>query len=672
MAERGGLEREIIELRRQLQEHNHRYYIDDAPTISDAEYDALLRRLQRLETEAGLPIPPDSPTQTVGAPPSTRFTPRRHKVAMLSLENAFSDAEMAAFDRRLRTLLGDGADCEYVVEPKIDGLAVNLTYIDGRLVCAATRGDGTQGEDVTANARTIADIPWRLRGEPPPELEIRGEVLMDRPTFTRLNRERRAEGAAPFANPRNAAAGSLRQRDPRVTAGRGLRFFAYAVGAGLEAIPAANQEGLLAWLRGCGLPVQPWQKCATIDEIVALVARWERELRHSLPYDIDGLVFKLNDFAQQQRVGALARAPRWAIARKFAAEEATTRVAAIRWQVGRTGVLTPVADLDPVAVAGVTVTHATLHNIDELRRKDVRPGDRVVVRRAGEVIPEIVRSLGREGTRAEPPDAPETCPACGARTRRATGEVAIRCDNISCPAQLLQHCRHFVSREAMDIDGLGRKLLTRLVDEGMVTSIADLYRLPWSRIAEWEGMGEKKIANLRQAVEASKSRPLERFLFALGIRHVGAATARALAGRFPSLERLQAAPIDALTAIDGIGEAVARAIRDFFSEPRNRRLLDELAGLGVRPQVAEGGADAPRPLAGRRIVVTGTIEGWSRRALEQRLRALGAALSSSVSARTDLVIAGERAGGKLTRARELGVSVLNSADLPNWLEAMED
>ncbi len=662
---------EIARLRRLLTEHNHRYYVDDTPTISDAEYDAMLRRLQELEQTSGEPVPADSPTQTVGAPPSTSFASREHRIPMLSLDNAFSDEEITAFDNRVRAAL-DGEEIRYIAEPKIDGLAINLCYEDGHLTCAATRGDGRTGEDVTANARTIADIPWKLAGSVPAILEVRGEVLMDRSTFARLNQEREAHGEPSFANPRNAAAGSLRQIDPRITAKRSLRFFAYATGAGNEEIPASTQDGLLTWLRDAGFAVQPWHVCRSVAEIHALVARWEHELRRTLNYDIDGMVIKVDSFEQQQRLGHVARAPRWAIARKFAAEEATTRIREIRWQVGRTGVLTPVADLEPVAVAGVTVSHATLHNIDELLRKDVRPSDRVVVRRAGDVIPEIVRSLGNEGHRPPAPTPPAACPVCAAHTVREEGKAAIRCSNVSCPAQLLQHCCHFVSRNAMDIDGLGSRILERLVNEQHIASVADIYRLPWQEIAQWEGMGDKRIANLKQAIEASKARPLERLIFALGIRHVGTTIARNLADRFGTMKRLQQATTEDLEKIEGVGALIAASIRDFFSEPRNRQLIADLYRLGIAPPLpqVEGSSPEEQPLAGKRIVVTGTIEGWKRSEIESQLRALGATTSSSVSARTDLLIAGEKAGSKLERARMLGTEIIPGDLLPKWLESL--
>ncbi|MDX8409680.1 MAG: NAD-dependent DNA ligase LigA [Mariprofundales bacterium] len=667
------LKQQIEQLCATLHAHNHRYYIDDAPTIPDAEYDALLRRLQALEAEwlqqSGEAPPPDSPSQSVGAAPSTAFAPCRHAVPLLSLSNAFSDAEMVDFDRRVHQLL-EGESVGYVVEPKIDGLAINLRYEQGQLIRAATRGDGTTGEDVTANVRTIRDIPWQLAGEVPPLLEVRGEVLMDHATLIRLNHARVEAGKAPLANPRNAAAGSLRQIDPRQTAQRSLRFFAYGVG---ESPPQLRtHHAVLDWLRDLGFPVQPWQQCEDCDQMAAVVAQWEQQQRAAMAYDIDGLVFKVDDLAQQRSLGVLSRAPRWAIARKFAAEEVETTVAAIRWQVGRTGVLTPVADLEAVAVAGVMVSHATLHNIDEIQRKDVRVGDRVVVRRAGDVIPEVVRSLGAV-PRQPPATAPLCCPACGAAVVREDEEVALRCDSASCAAQLLQHLRHFVGRQAMDIDGLGVRLLQRLVDEEVVRSLADLYCLPWDRLAQWDGLGEKKISNLQQAVDASRQRPLDRFLFALGVRHVGATTARDLARSFPSLPQLMVATVGVLEQVDGVGPQVAASVHGFFAGEVNRDLIARMLALGLRPQEPSSlsAGSEQLPLSGKRVVVTGTIEGWKRSGLEAELRRLGAVTSASVSPNTDMVIAGVKAGSKRARAEKLHITIVEGAELTGWLQAME-
>ncbi len=662
-ADKARLRAEIEQLRREIREHNYRYYVLDRPVISDAEYDRLMRRLERLEAELGEPVPPDSPTQTVGAPPSEAFRPRRHAEPMLSLANAFSEDEVREFVSRIRSMLNEPV--RFIVEPKVDGLAINLRYESGRFAWAATRGDGTTGEDVTDNVRTIADIPWRLPEDAPEEIEVRGEVYMSRAAFEALNREQRERGERTFANPRNAAAGSLRQIDPRVTARRKLNFFAY--GAGLNAARVArSQSELLARLASWGFPVQATESAEDADGLLAIFEQWS-EKRGGLPYEIDGLVYKVDRFDQQQRLGHVARSPRWAIAHKFPAEEVETVVRRIVWQVGRTGVITPVAVLEPVFVGGATVSRATLHNVEEMARKGVFEGARVRVRRAGDVIPEVVRALEPmpEGRRPKPP---EQCPACGAGVYREPGEVAIRCSGgLSCPAQLTERLIHFASRGAMDIEGLGEKLAARLVEEGLVRSVADLYALDWSRIEDWEGFGPKKIANLRAALEASKTRPLPRFLVALGIRHVGEATADALARAFGSLEALAEADEETLMQVPDVGPEVALSIRNFFSEPHNRETLARLSAAGVRPlPVRSSGRE--HPLRGKTVVLTGSLEHFTRREAEERLRALGAHPSSSVSKRTDLVVAGANPGSKLERARSLGVPVIDEQEFLKLLE----
>ena len=631
--------------------------------MSDAEYDQLLRQLERLEADLGEPVPTDSPTQMVGAPPSTTFATVTHGEPLLSLANAFSSEEVEAFVRRVDEVVG--AAQQWIVEPKIDGLAVNLRYEQGRLMLAATRGDGLHGEDVTDNVRTIRDIPWHLEmGTPPALLEVRGEVYMSKAAFADLNARQQAEGAAPFANPRNAAAGSLRQLDAKVTRARSLNFFAYGVGLGGEQL-ATSQSALLAALARLGFAVQ---ETVVTDHVDGLLAQYERlhTARADLPYEIDGVVYKLDDFALQRQVGSVARAPRWAIAHKFPAEEVTTTVASIIWQVGRTGVITPVAVLEPVAVGGVTISRATLHNVDELRRKQVYEGARVIVRRAGDVIPEVVRAIDVDASAALPV-IPEVCPECGAAVFSLKDEVAIRCSGgLSCAAQLVERLRHFVARGAMDIDGMGDKLIARLVDEGLVHDLADLYELDYSRLAAWPGMGEKSCANLQAAVDASKQRPLARFLFALGMRHVGSATAAALASHFGTFEAVMQADEEALLAVPDVGPEVAARIRSFFSEPHNVALLERLFAAGVTPLAAER-VISGHPLAGKTVVLTGSFAAIQRRAAQEQLRVFGAKPASSVSKKTDLLIAGEKAGSKLSKARELGVEVAGEADLLRWL-----
>jgi len=654
----------IQALRTELTEHNYRYYVLDAPTIPDDEYDRLLRELQQLEETLGEPVPADSPTQTVGAPPSTSFTPRRHGEPMLSLANVFDADGLRDFDRRVSQALG-GVPFSYVTEPKIDGLAINLSYQHGRLQFAATRGDGETGEDVTANARSITDIPWRLRGDVPETLEVRGEVYMSRSAFAALNAAQQEKGERGFANPRNAAAGSMRQVNPSVTAARPLRFFAYGAGSGGMSL-ADSQQGLLERLRLLGFPVQDYE---VQPDVEAVLSAYKRLLagRNALDYDIDGMVCKVNELAWQQRLGALARSPRWAIACKFPAEEAVTTVEQIVWQVGRSGVVTPVAKMKPVRVGGVTVSSATLHNVEELARKDVHCGDTVAVRRAGDVIPEVVRVVAPAEHRLQV-QVPAACPVCGAAVFRAEGEVAIRCSGgLSCPAQLKERIRHFVSRPCMDIEGMGEKLIARLVDEGILKSIADIYRLNDDALLVFPGMGARKLANLRVAIDASRQRQLARFLHALGIRHVGQATAHALAMHFASMEAIMEADAEALQAVPDIGPEVAGSLLAFFSEPHNRRVLADLKGMGVWPEPKRSAPLGAHPLAGKTVVITGTLVSMSRQQAEEKLRQVGARPASSVSKKTDYVVAGPGAGSKLEKARDLGVEIVDEALLLAWL-----
>lgn len=668
-----NLEARIAELRETLKAHNYRYYILDDPSISDAEYDALLRQLQQLEEASGLPVPADSPTQTVGAPVSHVFESRTHAVPMLSLANAFSAEEVMDFDRRLRDILGD-ISFEYIVEPKVDGLAVNLRYESGRLVMAATRGDGTTGEDVTDNIRTISDIPWQLKGEMalPGVLEIRGEVYMSKASFLALNAAREAEGEKLFANPRNAAAGSLRQLDARITAKRKLSFFAYGVGVGGEQL-AVSQSELLERLKAYGFGVQQHEVLPGVEALLEHYEAWQQR-RPELFYEIDGLVYKVDSFALQEEVGTIARSPRWAIAHKFPAEEVETVVERIIWQVGRTGTITPVAEMMPVAVGGVMVSRATLHNIQELARKDVREGDRVVIRRAGDVIPEVVRVADRQGERGESPQPPQHCPVCGAAVEQEEGEAAIRCSGgLSCTAQLKERLRHFASRDGMDIEGMGEKLVVRLVDEGLVESVADLYALDWQKTSGWDGMGEKKIANLQQALEASKKRPLAGFVYALGIRHVGKATAATLAGEFGSMEAFGEADEERLQAVPDVGPEVAASIRSFFAEEHNRQVLEQLKALAVWPQQQEKAVVVENhPLAGKTVVLTGTLEQIKRSDAQTKLRALGAKPAGSVSKNTDYLVAGANAGSKLAKAEALGIAIVDEQQLLQWLAALNE
>jgi DNA ligase (NAD+) len=655
--------RRAEELRALIRYHDYRYHVLDDPEIDDAAYDELLRELRAIEAEHPELVTPDSPTQRVTtARPSALFAPVRHPAPLLSLDNAFGEDELRAFDERLARAL-DGAPRAYVVELKIDGLSVALTYEDGVYVRGATRGDGTTGEDVTANLRTVRAIPLRLRPPYPARLTVRGEVYMPFAVFRRLNAEREAAGLAPFANPRNAAAGGVRQSDPRLTAERQLRAYFYDILAG-EDPPA--QWDLLARLRELGLPVAPHARlCPDIDAVVAACAEW-RQRRVELPFATDGLVVKLNDRAQQRRLGATAKAPRWAIAFKFPAERARTRVRAIWTSVGRTGVLTPMAELEPVAVGGVTVASVSLHNEDYVRSKDVRPGDWVWVQRAGEVIPELVAvDLAARSGELPPFRMPDRCPVCGGAVVRLEGEAAHRCTNPLCPAQVQGFIQHFASRSAMDIAGLGPKLIARLVPDP-VADPGDLYALRREDLVGLERMGERSAANLLAQIEASKHRPLSRLLFALGIPFVGERAAELLAEHFGSVDRLMAASEEELRAVPGIGERIAAAVVAYFRRPEARRLIEKLRRAGVRLEEAA----APRPdgpLAGQTVVLTGTLAAMTRAEAAERLRALGARVADGVTRKTTLLVAGSGAGSKLEAARRLGVPVIDEQGLLSLL-----
>lgn len=665
-----ALRREAAALREQLQFHNLRYYVHDDPQISDAEYDSLLRRLQEIEAAHPELKTPDSPTQRVGAAPLAAFAPVRHLQPMLSLDNAFSLEELRQFDRRVRERLGADAAPSYACEPKFDGLAVNLCYRDGVLISGATRGDGETGEDITANLRTLKAIPLRLQGSTPPHLvEVRGEVYMPLRGFAEINARAEREGEKVFVNPRNAAAGSLRQLDPRITAARPLRFCAYGVGHLAGWPEPDSQAGLLEQLRRWGLPISPLLEVAPdIDAAIAYFRRLEAQ-RPKLDYAIDGAVFKVDRTDWQRHLGFAARAPRWAIACKFAAEEATTRLEGVEFQVGRTGTLTPVARLHPVFVGGVTVANATLHNADEIERLGVRLGDTVVVRRAGDVIPQVVRAV----LELRPKDAggirfPDACPACGSPLERAPGTVAVRCTGgLVCPAQRRESVRHFASREAMDIEGLGEKLIEQLVARDLVGTVADLYRLTREQLVGLERMAEKSADKLLAAIAASRQTTLARFLYALGIREVGQATARILAREFGSLDALMAADAERLQEVRDIGPIAAGHIRAFFANPDNRAVIAALRDAGIT--WPEAGREAGElPLAGQTWVLTGTLASLTREQARERLEALGAGVAGSVSRQTRVVVAGSRAGAKLTKARELGVEVIDEAELLRRLQ----
>ncbi len=663
---------EATALRAQLLGWAEAYFERDTPMVADADYDQAMKRLEALEREFPDLVTPDSPTQRVGSAPLSEFDSVEHRLPMLSLDNAFSSEDMDDFHRRVTERLGDG-DVAYCCEPKLDGVAVSIVYEHGALTLAATRGDGSHGENITANVRTISNVPLTLRGEGMlPYLEVRGEVVIPRDAFERMNAQARAANEKVFVNPRNAAAGSLRQLDCRITARRPLAFTAYSVGAVEGDLPGTH-DAILQRLSEWGLPVSEYMQTvagiAACDDYYEALARQ----RDALPFDIDGIVFKVNSMAEQDKLGFVSRAPRWAIARKFPAQEVSTQLLGVDFQVGRTGAITPVARLHPVFVGGVTVSNATLHNADEIERLGVQAGDTVVVRRAGDVIPQIVSVVestpSDSSTERAPIVFPGRCPACGSVVAREEGEAVIRCvGGMACSAQLKAVIRHFSSRKAMDIEGLGDKLINQLVDDGLVGSVADIFRLSQSQLAALERMGDKSSDNLLASIEQSRSTTLPRFIYALGIREVGEATARALANHFLELDALLASSTDLLEGVDDVGPIVARHIRGFADDERNQRVIADLLALGVNwPPVTVASGEGP--LAGATWVVTGKLESMSRGDAERRLRALGAKTASSVSAKTSAVLAGPGAGGKRKKAEELGISIVDETE---WLAIMEE
>ena len=662
----GSAETRIGELRRQLNDYSYRYHVLDDPIVPDAEYDRLLQELAELENEYPEFITEDSPTQRVGGRPLSEFSEVSHEVPMLSLDNAFSDEELFAFDKRSKDRLAV-AEIHYTAEVKLDGLAVSLLYHHGKLVRAATRGDGTTGEDVTSNIRTINSIPLALRSTGyPVRLEVRGEVFMTKAGFEELNNRQLARAEKLFANPRNAAAGSLRQLDPRLTAERPLKFFAHGIGIveGGE-LPGSHFE-ILQSLKTWGLPVSTeTRRVAGIEECIGFY-REISDKRAQLPHEIDGIVFKVDDLKFRTELGFVSRAPRWAIAYKFPPEEELTEVLDIEVQVGRTGALTPVARLKPVRVGGVTVTNATLHNADEVQRKDVRVGDTVVVRRAGDVIPEVVRVIPEKRTGATQPfTMPNQCPVCLSATERIEGEAVLRCTGgLHCRAQTIQSIIHFASRSAMDIAGLGEKLVEQLFDAGQIQTIADLYQLDHERLAALERMGDKSAENLLCAIETSKNTRLDKFLYALGIREVGETTARNLARHF-QLDEIRTVTQEDLCQVRDIGPVVAENIVRFFNDEQNIAIMDKVIAAGVRWESSQD--DKTAGLSGKTFVITGTLATLSRDEAKDRLTSQGAKVSGSVSARTDYLIAGENPGSKLDKARSLGVRVLDEAGLFEYL-----
>jgi len=659
-----GPEAELESLRAEIREHDRRYYLLDAPTVSDTEYDELMARLKELEAAHPELDDPGSPTKRVSGGVGSGFKPVRHAVPMLSLDNAYEEADIRAWDERVRKNLPPGETPSYLVEPKIDGLSCALTYEDGVFARAATRGDGETGEDVTANARTLRAIPLRLPAGAPKRLELRGEVYMAFADFERVNEEETRAGREPFANPRNCAAGSLRQKDPRITASRRLRFTAHSYGVWEGGEPASH-SGFLARTRELGIPANAFERCASIDEVVAYYRRFRDERMPKLAFAVDGLVVKVDDFAQQKRLGFTARSPRWGIAFKYPAQQATSKVVAVEFSVGRTGTITPVAKVEPVFCAGVTISSVTLHNFEEIGRLGLRVGDRVLIERAGEVIPKVVKVVekGRKRVAVRPP---RKCPDCRSPVVKEEGLVAYRCDNPSCPAQLRRTLEHFASRAAMDIVGLGDSAVDQLVARGLVKDVADVYALTKEQLLGLELFADKKAENLLAQIEASKSKPLDRALNALGVRQVGEKTAEALAERF-DVDGLLAATEEDFQAVPDVGPIVARSLRAFFASKEGRGLIARLRKAGVAMPKPERKVVAGSPFAGMTFVFTGELTAFTREEAEEKVKSLGGKASGSVSAKTTYVVAGEAAGSKLKKAESLGVKVLTEKQFQDLL-----
>jgi len=683
MAEIDEIKEKITKLRTEINQHNYRYYILDSPEISDAEHDALMRELKRLESQYPQYVTPDSPTQRVGAAPVEAFGVVAHPIPLLSLGNAFSNDELLAWHTRILKLVA-GQPFQFVVEHKIDGLAVALTYVNGQLTTGATRGDGFRGEDITQNMRTIRSVPLSVPGDAPPRFEVRGEVYLPKAGFNKLNQERAAEGQSVFANPRNAAAGSVRQLDPRITAKRPLDIYIYALGyAEGRATPTTHWK-TLEYLKSLGFKVNPNnRRLATIEQVEDYYHTWV-EKKESLPYEADGVVVKVDSLALQERLGNVGHEPRWAIAYKFPAIQDTTRLVDIGISIGRTGTLNPYAILEPVSVGGVTIKQAALHNEDDIRRKDIREGDRVYIQRAGEVIPEVV---GPTPESKESPDRGKEfdlmqklneiskekwgknqplCPECGLEVVKPEGEVMYYCSNAACPAQVQERIEHFVSRGGMDIRGIGKSLSATLFYKGLVKNIADLYYLKREDLLGLEGMGEKSVGNLLEAIEKSKDRPLHRLIFALGIRHVGAEMAGVLAQKFNDLDALALATREGLMSIDTVGPKIAEGIDAFFGQEENRRIIRRLRDAGVNLK-AEKAKPEELSLAGMEFVITGRLEASTRQEAEARIKALGGSIGSSVTRKTTYLVVGADPGSKLAHAQELGTKQLTEEELLHLL-----
>ncbi|WP_125716499.1 NAD-dependent DNA ligase LigA [Pseudoalteromonas rubra] len=666
------ISKQINELRQQLESYNYQYYVLDQPTVPDAEYDRVMRALIELETQHPDYLTPDSPSQKVGGAALSKFEQVTHQVPMLSLDNAFDEAEFNAFNRRIKERLLHNNELDFCCEPKLDGLAVSILYRDGVLVQAATRGDGQVGENITENVKTIRNIPLRLRGDNiPAELEVRGEVFMDKAGFARLNETAAKRDEKTFANPRNAAAGSLRQLDPKITAKRPLMFYAYSMGVVQGAELADTHYAQLQQLKDWGLPMCPQTKRVTGASAAYQYYEAIMAERDALPYEIDGVVIKVDNKPFQEQLGFVARAPRWAIAFKFPAQEELTQLLDVEFQVGRTGAITPVARLEPVFVGGVTVSNATLHNRDEIDRLGVKVGDTVIIRRAGDVIPQITQVVLEK----RPEDArditfPDTCPVCDSHVERVEGEAVARCTGgLVCRAQRKEAIKHFASRKALDIDGLGDKIVEQLVERELITTPAELFTLRQGHFESLERMGPKSAKNLVGALEEAKQTTLAKFLYALGIREVGEATAQNLANHYLTLEKVMNASIESLQEVSDVGVVVAQHIHAFFSEPHNQKVVSDLLEQGLHwPEIAAK-AESEQPLAGLTYVLTGTLSQLNRNDAKARLQALGAKVSGSVSKNTHALVAGEKAGSKLTKAQDLGIDILDEAALIALLDS---
>lgn len=661
--ERHTAEKRVRELHERLNQYSYEYYVLDQPTVPDAEYDRLMQELIEIENAFPELRTPDSPTQRVGGQPLEAFQKVRHDIPMLSLANAFGEGDLRDFDRRVRESLNE--EYSYVCELKIDGLAVSLTYENGVFIQGSTRGDGAIGEDITMNLRTIHSIPLRLKE--PVSIEVRGEAFMPKKSFEKLNREREERGETLFANPRNAAAGSLRQLDPKIAASRNLDIFLYGIGNSGNVNIQSHSEGL-DYLDRLGFKTnKERRKCKDIEEVIQYIKEYT-EKRSTLPYEIDGIVIKVDSLAQQEKLGSTAKSPRWAIAYKFPAEEVVTKLLDIELSVGRTGVVTPTAVLEPVRVAGTTVQRASLHNEDYIREKDIKIGDEVVIKKAGDIIPEVVRPI-KERRKGEEKEfhMPGHCPECGSELVRLDGEVALRCINPKCPAQIREGLIHFVSRNAMNIEGLGEKVIAQLFREQLVKDVADIYQLTKDQLLQLDRMGEKSVSNLLKAIEDSKENSLERLLFGLGIRHVGAKAAKTLAVHFETLDRLMKADVEELTAIPEVGEKMADAVVTYFHQPEVLELIQELKEAGVNMEYKGpkpvSGDQSSSYFAGKTIVLTGKLEALTRNEAKEKIEALGGKVSGSVSKKTDLVIAGADAGSKLAKAREFDIEIWDEEKL---------